>query len=482
VLMVNPAAEELFGHDQLELLGTSIFDLIPSLEIFDITALSRDGRITEQRVKIGSRYFQLIFTGVPEMHAIHMYSHDISEIVTSEAERKSLELQLQRTQRLETIGTLAGGIAHDFNNILTPILGYSEIALRNLSETDRREELEHVIQAAYRAKDLVKQILTFSRQGEEERRPVEIHLIIKEALKLLRASIPKSIEIRDGIDRQTGAVMADPSQIHQVIMNLCTNAYHAMREHGGVLEVSMDRLEIDAAYAVRFPQLSAGPHARIIVRDTGHGMDASTLERIFEPFFTTKGVGEGTGLGLSVVHGVIAKHQGAIQVESTVGVGTIFTILLPLAGVHKKAFEHHSDQIPHGTERILFVDDEEEIVRMGERILANLGYRVSGRTSSVEALQAFRADPRRFDLVITDQNMPHMTGTDLARELHHERKDIPVILTTGFSETITDENIHSLGIAALIIKPFVIVETAQTIRRVMDHQTAFPFRASDSSA
>jgi two-component system cell cycle sensor histidine kinase/response regulator CckA len=246
--------------------------------------------------------------------------------------------------------------------------------------------------------------------------------------------------------------------------------------------VSMDRLEIDAAYAVRFPQLSAGPHARIIVRDTGHGMDASTLERIFEPFFTTKGVGEGTGLGLSVVHGVIAKHQGAIQVESTVGVGTIFTILLPLAGVHKKAFEHHSDQIPHGTERILFVDDEEEIVRMGERILANLGYRVSGRTSSVEALQAFRADPRRFDLVITDQNMPHMTGTDLARELHHERKDIPVILTTGFSETITDENIHSLGIAALIIKPFVIVETAQTIRRVMDHQTAFPFRASDSSA
>ena len=203
-------------------------------------------------------------------------------------------------------------------------------------------------------------------------------------------------------------------------------------------------------------------------------MDETTMERIFEPFFTTKDVGEGTGLGLSVVHGIIIKHQGAIQVESKVGSGTTFTILLPNAGSYGKVDPHHSDQIPHGTERILFVDDEEEIVRMGEQILAGLGYKVSGRTSSVEALQAFRANPGRFDLVISDQNMPHLTGTEFARELHRDNKDIPVILTTGFSETVNDENYQSWGIAALIMKPFVIVETAQTIRRILDHKMITP--------
>ncbi|MBU0690730.1 response regulator [bacterium] len=468
VLMANPAAEELFEHDQLELLGANVFDLIPDLEIFDISTLSKEGLITEQKVKFGNRYFQLIFTGVPEMRSIHMYSHDISDSVAVEVEKQSLETQLRRAQRLETIGTLAGGIAHDFNNILTPILGYSEIALQNMSENGRREEIEHVIQAAYRAKDLVKQILTFSRQGEEEQKPIELYLIIKEALKLLRASLSKSIEIHENIDKRTGAVLADPSQIHQVIMNLCTNASHAMRERGGILEVTLKAITLDADAAKAYPQLSAGDYSYLTISDTGHGMSENTIERIFEPFFTTKAVGEGTGLGLSVVHGIITKHRGAIHVASKENEGTTFEILLPLARTSDLQLKTVSSEVPHGTESILFVDDEEQIVKMALQMLKGLGYAVSGRTSSVEALEAFKADPKRFDLVITDQNMPHMTGSELTRELHRIRKGLPVILTTGFSETITSDNYRSWGISALIMKPIVMAEAAQTIRRVMD--------------
>lgn len=472
VLMANPAAEVLFGHEQLDLLGSNIFDLIPDLEIFDIGSLSKEGIITEQRAKIGDRFFQLIFTGVPEMRSVHMYSHDITDSVAVEAEKQSLESQLRRAQRLETIGTLAGGIAHDFNNILTPILGYSEIALHNIPENGRREEIEHVIQAAYRAKDLVKQILTFSRQGEEVQKPIELYLIIKEALKLLRASLSKSIEIRENIDTKTGAVLADPSQIHQVIMNLCTNASHAMRERGGTLEVTLKPLALDANSAKAYPKLTPGDYSCLIIRDTGHGISETTLERIFEPFFTTKAVGEGTGLGLSVVHGIITKHRGAIHVESELNKGTTFTILLPLARGSELQQKKVSSEIPHGTENILFVDDEDQIVQMGIQMLKTLGYNVSGRTSSVEALEAFKADPQRYDLIITDQNMPHLTGTELTRELHRIRKDIPIILTTGFSETITSDNYRTWGISALIMKPIVIAEAAQTIRRVLEAVSA----------
>ena len=387
-------------------------------------------------------------------------------------EKERLEVQLQQAQKMEAIGTLAGGIAHDFNNILFPIIGYTEMVMDDVQKNSvARGNLEQVLKAANRATDLVRQILAFSRQSEQELKPLRIQLLLKEALKPLRASLPSTIEIRHKIDNNCGAVMADFTQMHQLIMNLCTNAYHAMRENGGLLEATLTEVELDSDDLRSNLDLNPGTYLKLIVTDTGHGMDRIVMERIFEPFFTTKDPGEGTGMGLSIVHGVVKSHGGRITVYSEPGEGTTFQVYLPRIDIKGTEREiRPSEPVPKGKERILFVDDEVPIVQMMQQMLESLGYHVTARTSSIEALEAFHSQPDKFDLVLTDQTMPNMTGAKLAQKLIEIRPDIPIILFTGFSERITEESAKTIGIRQYVMKPVVRGELARAIRRVLDQE------------
>jgi PAS domain S-box-containing protein len=378
--------------------------------------------------------------------------------------------QLLQVQKMEAIGALAGGIAHDFNNILTAIIGYTELAREEATEGSRvRANLQEVLKAGMRAKDLVQQILMFSRQSEQEQKPLQVDSIVKEGLKLLRASIPTTVEIRPNIQRECGTVLGDPTQIYQVLVNLCVNAAHAMREKGGVLEVSLMNVDFDAASA-QHPDLKPGPYVKLTVSDTGHGMERAVMQRIFDPYFTTKGPGEGTGMGLAVVHGAVKNHGGAITVDSEPGKGTTFHVYFPRMERGGAPEAEAAASVPTGSERILFVDDEKALVDMVKQMIESLGYKVAGRTSSIEALEAFRAQPDKFDLVITDQTMPNMTGETLAKELLRIRSDIPIILCTGYSELITKEKAKAMGIRQLIMKPVVRSELARIIRHVLDQE------------
>jgi PAS domain S-box-containing protein len=394
---------------------------------------------------------------------------DISERLRIEEEKRKLETHLRQAQKMEAIGTLAGGIAHDFNNILMAMLGCTDMAMYDIPrDSAAYANLEEVLKAGLRAKDLVLQILTFSRQMEQERQPVAVPLIVKEALKLIRASLPVTIEIRHSIENECGAVLGDATQIHQVIMNLCTNAYHAMRDKGGILEVKVESFEVDAEFARAHANLREGQYVRIVVSDTGHGMDKATQERIFEPFFTTKGVGEGTGMGLATVHGIVSSYRGTISVYSELGKGTTFQIYLPQIR-RATLLETSPENSPaKGQETILFVDDEVGLTRIGQQMLERMGYNVTTRTSSIEALELFRARPVRFDLVITDMTMPNMTGIELAEELIRIRRDLPIILVTGFSETVTPEKVKKLGIREFIMKPIISRDLGRVIRKVLD--------------
>jgi len=382
-----------------------------------------------------------------------------------------LEEQLRQSQKLQTIGTLAGGIAHDFNNILAPLFGYTEMLLQDVAKDSRMyKDLQQIFKAAQRAKDLVHQILTFSRQTESEPKPFLIHLIVKEALKLLSASIPATIRIKKDIHSNCGMILADPTQIHQVIMNLCTNAAYAMREQGGTLEVKLDRVELDEQIIQGFENLKKGDYIRLQVSDTGIGMDKKTMERIFEPFFTTKPVGEGTGLGLSVAHGIIKNHGGEITVESEPGKGSRFQVFLPL--IQSDAFQHlakEQQSFKGNQEHILVIDDEVELVQMLKTMLERLNYRISAKTNSLEALALFQDNPYNFDLIISDFTMPDMTGTQLAKELLSLRPDIPIILTTGSRNVINSEKAEQLGIKDFILKPFSQTEISLTLRQVLNN-------------
>ena len=389
------------------------------------------------------------------------------------SERKKLEAQIRQAQKMEAIGTLAGGIAHDFNNILGAIMGYTDLALSNIQTDGQiRRYLERVYQAGERARDLVKQILTFSRQTEQERTSVHIAGIVKEVLKLLRSSLPTTIEIQQDIITPPGrdVVLADPTQIHQVLMNICTNAAHAMRAKGGILGVSIWDIDADAAFVQQYPDMEPGPYIKLTVSDTGHGMDAAVKERIFEPYFTTKGVGEGTGLGLAVVQGIVKSYGGAITVSSEPGRGSIFHVYIPRYEEDIQSRVEEVEVPPFGNERILFVDDEKMLVEMGRYMLESLGYRVTAATSSIEALEIFRNDPESFDLVFTDMTMPKMTGTDLARECMIIRPDIPVVLGTGFSEMTDEAQAKELGVRAFVMKPYVKSSIAKMIRTALEKQ------------
>jgi PAS domain S-box-containing protein len=384
-------------------------------------------------------------------------------------ERKRLEAHLQQAQKMEAIGTLAGGIAHDFNNILAAILGYGELLAFDMTkDTPAWHNLQAVLKSCHRAKDLVGQILAFSRQNELNLMPVRISTIVKEALKMLRASLPATIEIRRNIEASDGIVNANATQIHQVLMNLCTNAGHAMRKKGGVLGVTLSRLHAEDPERLTHPDLMPGTYLKLSVSDTGHGMTAGQLQRIFDPYFTTKQAGEGTGLGLAVVQGIVRAHGGAVKVGSTPEKGSVFDVYLPEM---QKKIDPKTDAIqPYrtGHETVLFVDDEPALVTMSKQMLELLGYRAVARTSSIEAYELFRHDPGRFDLVITDMTMPNLTGEKLAGKMLAIRPDIPIILCTGYSEQITEKRARDLGIQAFVMKPLVMRDLADTIREVLD--------------
>lgn len=494
----NPAAERIFGYPAEDVLGTPFTKLLADnhaaehasrLERFmdhgDFPAFSEIREVMGR--KRNGAYFplELAFSELRGTWTLHerRKSQRFKFIATLRdiSNRKKLAAQLQQAQKMEAIGTLAGGIAHDFNNILSIILGYASLTADELDGVakasakpgerlapnrfaDIRENLGMVIQAGKRARDLVQQILTFSRHSEPEKRPLDIQPIVKEVMKLMRSTLPATIEIKQSFERETLPVMADPSQIHQVLMNLCTNAAHAMEPNGGVLEVALGRIDGNPAGDAT----GNGTWVRLVVRDTGTGMDETTRERIFEPFFTTKAAGEGTGLGLSVVHGIVSDHGGTILVESEPGKGSLFEVLLPVHHGAVSADEEPEVAPPTGRGRVLFVDDEAPLVKMAERVLTRLGYSVVGETRSQAALDRFKADPRAFDVVITDQTMPGLTGDILASEVRKLRADIPIVLCTGNSASLTPESASAIGISELVMKPLLADELGLVVSRALE--------------
>ncbi len=398
---------------------------------------------------------------------------EIEEHKKSVDEKLKIESQLRQAQKMEAIGNLAGGIAHDFNNILTPILGYTEMVKMQLTQdSPLYKDMNIILAASNRAKDLVQQILSFSHQTGQVCVPLKIQFVIEEAIQLLRSSIPKTIEIQTSIAPNCRAVQVDPTQIHQVVMNLCTNAYHAMRIKGGILGVSLYELKIGPDdYQTHF-QLKQGDYLKLEVSDTGRGINDKLLEKIFEPYFTTKEKGDGTGLGLSVVHGIIKSLHGHIAVYSELEIGTTFHIYLPIVESKTKNQDTTlKEEMPKGTENILIVDDEESILRFEKSLLEKLGYNVTATIFASEALKIFQSNPNNFDLVITDMTMPKMTGAELIKKLNEYRPGIPTILCTGFSEIMSADRAKALGINKYITKPIVMINFAKTVRDVLDEKS-----------
>ncbi len=402
-------------------------------------------------------------------HVLAGFAIDITARINAEKEREALEDQLLRAQKLEAIGTLAGGIAHDFNNILSAILGYTELALVSLDNVQQlKDNLAGILRAGSRAKDLVKQILAFSRQSESEMKPVQIKLIVQEVQKLIRASLPSSIDIQTRLESDA-AVTADPGQIHQVLMNLCTNAGHAMRSPGGKLEIVLSEVNIRPEAPALHPDLKCGNYQKLSVCDTGHGIAPPHLERIFDPYFTTKEQGEGSGLGLAVVQGIVKNHGGVVTVQSNPGKGTEFCVYLPIVEIPRLPAEQTTpQQIQMGSESILFIDDEMTIVDIAQNMLQRLGYTTVTRSSSVDALELFQNAPYRFDLVITDVTMPNITGDVLARRMRKIRSDIPIIVCSGYSERISEKQAAELGVSCILNKPFLLKDLAASVRAALD--------------
>lgn len=400
---------------------------------------------------------------IKELEILRKQMRDATE------ERSQFETRLRRAQKMEAIGTLAGGIAHEFNNILSPIMLHTELTILDLPEdSPLKLNLEEVLEASNRARELINQILALSRQGEEDPYPLRVGPVIKETLKLLRASLPSTIKIRQSIKAESDTILADPSQIHQVLMNLCTNAGQAIGTEDGTMEVTLDDPFLDRDDLPTPSDLSPGPYIRLTVSDTGHGMDQDVLDRIYDPHFTTQKKGRGTGLGLAVVHGIVSSYGGAIAVESKPGKGSTFTVFLPRIET-ETSNEAVTDRVPAmGTESVLLVDDDISLLSVLKGALEKFGYTVVAHLSSIEALETFRTKPKQFDMVITDQTMPNLTGEYLSKEILKIRPDIPIILCTGFSETIDEKRAKAMGIRKYITKPIALHKIAAAIREVLD--------------
>lgn len=467
ILDINPAFEKMTGLTAVDVIGKNISQVLPRTEIYRIetygkVALTGEPVSFEGYLKELDRHYQ-IYAFCPQKGTFAVLFTDITE-------RKKMEARLIQAQKMEAIGTLAGGIAHDFNNILGAIIGYAGMAQEELPEGSSVGEcIDEIFQASDRAKNLVAQILAFSRRDETARKPLMIVPVMKEIVKLLRAMLPSTIFIRQNIQVHDAFILADATQVHQVLLNLCTNAAHAMQEKGGTLTLGLKQVTVDEGHPLRFEHLSEGDYLELQVSDDGHGISEKIQNQIFDPFFTTKKTGEGTGMGLSVVHGIVQSYGGHIRLESQVGEGTTFFIYLPLLrgqGIQNVAGKVLSTA--HGTERILIVDDQDFMVDMMSKSLSRVGYHVTAKNSSTEALQLFQSDPFAFDLVITDQTMPYLTGADMSKTMLQIRPGIPIILCTGYSATVSPEQAKAIGIQEYVMKPIIMKEFTRMIRKVLE--------------
>ncbi|MBI5578959.1 MAG: PAS domain S-box protein [Deltaproteobacteria bacterium] len=490
VIYANPAAFKLFrANHPGDLIGKRYLGLVHpddrALSVERVKKSIDENWIASPRehriLALDGQVVEVESTGVPVQHQgeTHIFGvfRDITERKQADQEKKKLEGQLQQTQKMEAIGTLAGGIAHDFNNILSVIIGNAE--LMNFTgdiSPSVRTSLDQILAVSQRAKQLVRQILAFSRHGRQEKIVMNLKSVVKETLEFLRASLPAFIQVRHYLEQDSGTIMADPTQMQQILMNLCTNASHAMEKNGGVLQIILVNTPLTEEDVRIHPEVEPGNYVKITVSDTGHGMEPSVLERIFDPYFTTKEPGKGTGLGLAVVHGIVKSHGGMIKVYSEVGKGTAFTIYLPRAMGFEKVADSPMQPLVMGTERILFVDDEKALADLGRQLLGELGYQVETRASSIEAFEAFRANPEKFDLVITDLAMPQMTGLNLARKIMEIRPGMPIILCTGFSEQANEQAAGAIGIRAFLYKPLVMRDIADAVRNALDSHLQKPDR------
>ncbi|HVO35432.1 MAG TPA: PAS domain S-box protein [Gemmatimonadales bacterium] len=482
IVLVNREVERLFGYSREELLGRSVETLVP--ERFRTGhAGFRGGFMGDPKVRAmgaGRELFGLRKDGVevpveigltPVATAEGMFILasivDISARKTAEAERRRLEDELQQAQKLEAIGTLAGGIAHDFNNVLFGIVGYAELIGKARRPEEAAADLAELLKAAARGRDLVDRILIFSRRQPAERQSLELGRTVEEAAKLLRATLPPAIDLRLNVHPQAPRILGDPTSIHQVLMNLGTNAAHAMPA-GGALEITVEPRYLRDSVVRLHPGLHEGPYGVLVVRDTGIGMDRAVLERALEPFFTTKPKGSGTGLGLSMVHSIVKAHEGALDLESTPGRGTTVTCYFPALQPSPAEERFGTREPPVGRgERVLLVEDEPSLARMNERRLQSLGYHVTVETDALHALKTFAAQPSDFDVMLSDHLMPGMVGLDLARAVHNLRPDLPILLLTGFIEELPEEMLRTAGVRRLIGKPTTLLELGEAVREVL---------------
>lgn len=480
IVDANPAAVSFYGWS---------YEALTCKKIFDINTLAEEQVFGEmEKAKMEQRkqfYFRHclasgeirdveVYSGPIKVHGkelLYSIVYDITSRKKAEEEKAALEAQLLHAQKMESIGTLSGGIAHDFNNLLGIILGNAELAMEDVPEWHpAKDNINEIRTASLRARDVVKQLLSFGRKTDPKKRPVKLVQIVEDALKFLRSSIPTSIEIHQNIPNDTdNTILADSTQINQVMINLFTNAAHAMEDTGGVITIGIQNVYLDQVSAPFYPDLLPGNYIKLTVSDTGTGIDHEIKDRIFDPYFTTKEVGKGTGIGLSVVHGIVKSHNGAISVDSKFGKGTTFNILFPVAEEEAVIETESVEKLSTGNERILFVDDEKSMAEIGRRRLERLGYQVEARTNPIEALELFRAAPDQFDLVITDMTMPHITGDRLLKEILKIRPDMPTILCTGFSEKIDEEKAKKIGVRQYIEKPFDKGKLSGLVRKVLDN-------------